>query len=53
MEYWSRYKNNAALRCLAIDLPIPVALAWRKDSTKRALPQFARETAAFFARQEI
>lgn len=53
MDYWSRYKNNAALRCLAIDLPIPVALAWRKDSTKRALPQFARETAAFFARQEI
>ena len=53
MDYWSRYKNNEALRCLAIDLPIPVVLAWRKDSTKRALPQFARETAAFFARQEI
>lgn len=51
MDYWSRYKSNAMLRCLAIDLPIPVVLAWRKDSGKRALSQFAEETAAFFAGQ--
>lgn len=53
MDYWSRYKNSSMLRCLAIDLAIPVVLAWKKDSAKAALPQFARDTANFFRRQTI
>ena len=52
MDYWSRYKNNAMLRCLAIDLSIPVVLAWKKDTEKPALSQFAQDTAAFFQRQQ-
>ncbi len=48
MDYWSRYKTNSMLRCLAIDLPLPVVLAWRKDNPKSALVQFAEDTATFF-----
>ena len=48
MDYWSRYKTNSMLRCLAIDLPLPVVLAWRKDNPKSALVQFAEDTAVFF-----
>ena len=52
MDYWSRYKNSAMLRCLAIDLALPVVLAWKKDAGKGALEQFARDTADFFQQQD-
>lgn len=48
MDYWSRYKSSSVLRYLAVDLPLQVVLAWRKDNPKSALVQFAEDTAAFF-----
>ena len=53
MDYWSRYKNNSALRCLAIDLAIDVVLAWKKENANPALPRFAQDTADFFRRQVL
>lgn len=49
MDYWSRYKSNPSLRCLAIDLPISVVLAWRRDDPNTALLTFVEESRAFFA----
>ena len=53
MDYWTRYKNNSALRCLAIDLAIDVVLAWKKENANPALPRFAQDTADFFRRQVL
>ena len=53
MDVWSRYQNNAVMKQLPIDLPVPVVLAWRRDSGKRALTQFAQEMADFFRRQAL
>ena len=53
MDYWSRYKSNPMLRCLAVDLPLSVVLAWRKADENPALSTFAAETAEFFARHDI
>ncbi|MDD7221949.1 MAG: LysR family transcriptional regulator [Oscillospiraceae bacterium] len=53
MDYWSRYKSNPMLRCLAVDLPLSVVLAWRKRDDAPALRTFADETAEFFSQCDI
>ena len=52
MDYWSRYKSNPALRCLATDLPISVVLAWRREDQNPSLLTFVEESRAFFAQME-
>ena len=41
------------LRCLAVDLPLSVVLAWRNQDDAPALRTFADETAEFFAQHNI
>lgn len=48
MDVWSRYKSTAGMKGLDIDLPLTVVLAWRKDCTNPAVPQFVRETTEYF-----
>ena len=48
MDYWSRYKSNPMLRCLAVDLPLSVVLAWRKRDDAPALRAFCRRDGGVF-----
>lgn len=52
MDIWSRYAHTPELKQLAIDLPLPIVLAWRKDRADGILTEFTRETAAFFQEKQ-